>query len=182
MSNPRFWALVSLTLAVAMTRVIPHPWNFTPVGALCLFGGAYFTHKWTAFGVPLAALFLSDLVLAVTTYNFQSLVGMPVVYFTFALIVCLGMLLRGRPRVLPIVGAALAAGLLHFLITNFPGLLPGHNNSLTWNAVMASYAAGLPFLQNMLYANLVFCGLLFGGFAWAQTRFPALREQTALAN
>jgi hypothetical protein len=29
----------------------------------------------------------------------------------------------------------------------------------------------------MLAANLVFCAILFGGFAWAQSRFPLLREQ-----
>jgi hypothetical protein len=75
MLTPRFWALASLTLAVAMTRVIPHPWNFTPVGALCLFGGACFARRWAAFAVPLAALLLSDLVLAVTLYDLHSLVA-----------------------------------------------------------------------------------------------------------
>jgi hypothetical protein len=164
-----------------MTRLIPHPPNFTPVGAMALFGGACFTRKSAAFGVPLAALMLSDLALAVTTYSFQSLFAMPVVYLTFALIVGMGMLLRGRQRLLPIAAAAVGAALLHFLITNFPAL-PGHNASLTWQGVTASYLAGVPFLQNMLYANLVFCALLFGGFAWAQRRFPALRERTLAAS
>ncbi len=179
MLTPRFWALASLTLAVAMTRVIPHPWNFTPVGALCLFGGAYFTRKWAAFGVPLAALFLSDLVLAVTHYNLRSLLAMPSVYVSFALIVCLGMLLRGRQRLLSVAAAAVAAALLHYLVTNFAFWALENFYPHTWEGLIACFAASVPYLQNMLCANLIYCGLLFGGFAWAQSRFPALREQAA---
>lgn len=178
MFTPRFWALAGITLAVAMTRVVPHPWNFTPVGALCLFGGAYFARRWAAYGVPLAALVLSDLVLAATHYTFAQLQYMPPVYLSFALIVGLGTLLRGRTRLLPVAAAAVAAALLHYAITNFAVWLFQDFYPRTGEGLVACYVAALPYLKNMLAANLVFSGVLFGGFAWAQHRFPMLRETT----
>ena len=56
--NPRFAVLLLLMIVAAAMR-IPNaaqltPWaNFTPIGAMGLFGGAYFTSKWKAFAFPL---------------------------------------------------------------------------------------------------------------------------------
>src|SRR5207245_10694679 len=52
----------ALIFSGAALRVIPHPPNFAPIGALALFGGAALPGVW-AFAVPLAALVLSDAVL-----------------------------------------------------------------------------------------------------------------------
>jgi hypothetical protein len=95
--------------------------------------------------------------------------------------VCLGRLLRCRQRVLPITVAAVAAAVLHYLVTNFAYWALDSFYPHTWEGLIACFTAGLAFLhlQNMLIANLLFCGILFGGFAWAQSRFPALREQAA---
>ncbi len=37
--------------------------NFTPVGAIAIFGGAYFNDKWKSYLVPFAALFVSDMII-----------------------------------------------------------------------------------------------------------------------
>ena len=91
MFKPRFIVIASMILVAAASRLIPHPMNFTPITALALFAGACFADKRWAFGVPLAALLLGDLVL-----GFHVL--MPVVYGSFALSVCLGLWLRHRRR------------------------------------------------------------------------------------
>ena len=75
--NPKFLTLTLMILAAAFTRLIPHYPNFTAVGAIALFGGAYFSKKYLAFIVPIVALLISDLFL-----GFYS--GMWVVYFSFA--------------------------------------------------------------------------------------------------
>ena len=46
--------LAGLIVAAALTRVLPHPPNFSPVEAMALFGGAYFASRRWAFIVPLA--------------------------------------------------------------------------------------------------------------------------------
>ncbi len=54
---------VSLILAATLSRIIPHPANFTPLVAIALFGTVYFNRKSTAFLAPIAAMFISDAVL-----------------------------------------------------------------------------------------------------------------------
>src|ERR1035437_7161951 len=89
MNKPRFTMLAGMILAAAASRLIPHPPNFTPIAAIALFGGAQFSSQRAAFFVPLAGLFLSDLVL-----GFYAIT--PVVYGSFALTVCLVFWVRQR--------------------------------------------------------------------------------------
>jgi hypothetical protein len=42
--------------------------------------------------------------------------------------------------------------------------------------LMACYAAGIPFFGNTLLGDFVYAGILFGGFEWAQRRYPALAQ------
>ena len=63
MMRTRYGILVAMIVAAAAMRLLPHPANFTPIGALALFAGAHFDDKRWAFIVPLAAMFLSDILL-----------------------------------------------------------------------------------------------------------------------
>ena len=84
--NVRILTLISAILAAAALRLLPHPPNFTPIGAMALFSGAYLGRRGAiALVAPLAALFLSDLVLGF--YH-----GMATVYFSTALVVLIGWL------------------------------------------------------------------------------------------
>lgn len=64
MNKSRFAFLAGITFTAALARLIPHSPNFTPIGALAPFGGASFAEKRAAFLMPLAGLFLGDLLLA----------------------------------------------------------------------------------------------------------------------
>src|SRR5207237_5833987 len=112
MDKSRFLVLSGLILAAAVLRLIPHPPNFSPLTAMALLGGACFVEKRRAFVVPLVAMFVSDVLL-----GFHRL--MPVVYGSFALIVCLGFWLRTRRTAVPIACAAVGGSLLFFTVTNF---------------------------------------------------------------
>src|SRR5262245_18587596 len=108
--NTRALTLVAIIFAAAATRLIPpefRPWNFTQVGAMCLFGGAYFARKWQAWSAPLLALFASDVVLAATLYGFDSLRHVWMSYVLFAATVAIGLTLRGRVTFLRVTAAAI---------------------------------------------------------------------------
>src|SRR5438093_3782216 len=126
--NPRSVTLITMILAAAATRIIPHPWNFTAVGAMCLFGGAHFRRQWQAFFVPLAALVISDIVLAATRYDFGLFQyrSIWVGYGLFALTALIGMLLRGRVTVGRVSAAAIGASVMFFLVSNFVAWIEGH--------------------------------------------------------
>ena len=64
----RIGILGLLVFSVALSRLLPHPPNFTPVGAMGLFGAAYFSRKYLAFLVPFVAMWVSDLILNNAVY------------------------------------------------------------------------------------------------------------------
>jgi hypothetical protein len=172
MLKPNLWTIAALILTAAASRLAPHWWNLTAVGAVCLFGGAYFERRWLALAVPMAGLALSDVVLQNTIYQ-----GYGVNYFKyvcFALTIPLGFALRGRTRLLPVASAAVASAALFFLLSNF-GVWFGSSEATypkTAAGLIACYVAALPFAVNMLYGNLLFSGLLFGGMEWCRSLRP----------
>jgi len=177
MLNPRALTLVAMILAAAATRIIPHPWNFTAVGAMCLFGGAYFQRRWMAFLVPMAALLLSDVVLAATVYGFRGFNVISMSYLLFALTTLLGMMLRGRVNVATVPAAAIIASGGFFLISNFHVWVTGHTYPHTTAGLMACYTAAIPFAQNMLLGNLFYSAIMFGGWELLQKGLPVLRPR-----
>lgn len=178
MHTPRFRIVVGMILTAAISRLIPHPPNFTPIAAIALFGGAYFRDKRTAFLIPLAAMLLSDLILGLLRYG-VGVVGssMPFVYASFALIVSLGFRLREHRSVDRIIGAAFASSILFFVITNFGVWVAGSLYPRTIEGLVTCYVAAIPFFQNTLLSNALYTTLLFGGFSLAERRFPALSER-----
>jgi len=180
MLNTRVIALLMMILAAAATRLLPPVlgvWNFTGVGAICLFGGAYFRRDWVALFVPLAALLLSDVLLAALLYGF---VGFPVIwmnYVLFGLTVVFGRALKGCVTFGRVTIAAVAASIMFFLVSNFHVWLTGHDGyPYTPAGLFACYAAALPFAESMLLGNLFYCGVLFGGYELLTRQWPILRE------
>jgi hypothetical protein len=174
----RFYALTLVTLAAAAMRLVPHPWNMTPIAGIALFGGAHFRDHRAAFGVPIAAMLVSDLVLALTVYGSAAFRGIPSVYLAFALTVCLGRVLAPRPSAVRVGAAAIGAALLFYLIANFAVWMRGALYPMTGQGLVACYVAALPYLRNAIVGNLVYTAIFFGGFAVAEWRLPALRRES----
>ena len=70
--NLNLLSILALIFLAAFSRIIPHMPNFTPVGAIALFGGAYFTNKYHAFLVPIFSLWISDLIINNFLFSFYS--------------------------------------------------------------------------------------------------------------
>src|SRR5450756_256834 len=174
MNKPRFTLLASLILVAAASRLIPHPPNFTPIAAIALFGGSQFASKRAAFLVPLAGLFLSDLV-----FGFYAIT--PVVYGCSALTVCLGFWVRQQRSSLRVASAAVASAVLFFVLTNFGVWALEQLYPRTANGLVECYVAAIPFFRNMLVGNLLYSALLFGTLALAESRFVRLRESAVAA-
>jgi ABC-type transport system involved in multi-copper enzyme maturation permease subunit len=187
--NLRTLLLVGIVVLTVLARLLPHPPNFTPIGAVALFGATYFRSRWAAFLVPLAAMFLSDLALQLTTTlglyggwmaggtGFHK--GMVVVYGTIVLIAALGLLLRRKKTVLTVAAATLAASILFFVITNFAVWAEGEMYPMTPEGLLACYTAAIPFFHWTLLGDAFYATVLFGSFALAERRFPVLQPATA---
>ena len=168
-------ALAILVFGAALSRLVPHPPSFTPVLAMAMFGGAYFARLRAAIGVPLAAMVLSDIALAVFVYDWGIFATVPAMYLGTILTVFMGRSLHGRIAAWRVGGTAVLAGLAYFALTNFSVWLRGQLYPPTTEGLIACYTAALPFLKNLLLGNLVFSAVLFGVFSWAEHRLPVLR-------
>ncbi len=163
--------LVGMIAFAAASRAVPHPWNFTAVGAMALFGGATFSSKRAAILIPLAALFAGDL--SSGLYNYKL---MAVVYASFLFSVAIGFLLSHRRTPVRIAGATLAGAVQFFAVTNFAVWASGMTYPKTAAGLAACYVAGIPFFWNTLAGDAIYATLLFGALALAERQFPALRE------
>jgi hypothetical protein len=161
-------ALAIIALAAAL-RIAPHPWNFTPVGAMALFSGAVIRDRRLALLFPLLALFAGDIFIGL--YKL-----MPVVYASFLVSVAIGFWLRNRRTVGRIAAATLLGAVQFFLVTSFAVWAVGLSYPPSGAGLVACYVAGIPFFWNTLAGDAVYAGLFFGGFALAERLFPVFRE------
>lgn len=163
---------LGLIIIAALTRLLPHPPNFTPIAAIGLFGAAYFERRWLALIVPFAALFFSDLLLNNTVYA-HYYTGFAWItswwsYVAFALVMAAGwIVLRNQVSPMRVVAASLTASALFFLVSNASAWLEIPLYPKTFAGLMACYAAGLPFFKDTILGDLFFSAALFGGYAWA---------------
>jgi hypothetical protein len=175
--------LAGMIVLAALSRLLPHPPNFSPVEAIALFGGAHFARRATALWVPLAAMLASDIALGLVNggiyAEYFTSAGFWLVYACIALSTVLGFGLRGRAGVLRVAGYSLAGSMLFFLVTNFGVWAGSGMYPRTGAGLMSAYVAGLPFYQNTVAGTLFYGAALFGAFAWMRRRNPSLALQTA---
>lgn len=188
--NPRFAVLVLFMIAVAAMR-IPNaaqltPWaNFTPIGAMGLFGGAYFSSKWKMVAFPLLTLLVSDLVINAIVFDGKYGVmysGWYIIYGIFALVVLFGKWMMKKVTVKNVVVASLTAAISHWLIADFTVWIGGGTDLRTmtpltkdWAGLMQCYIQGFPFMKNFLMGTLVYSAVMFGLFEWMKSKKPSLQ-------
>ncbi len=180
----RFGVLSLLILLAAFSRLIPHPPNFAPIGAMALFGSAYYMQKYLAFIVPIISMWISDLLINNILYNqyFDHFVwfykGFYWTYGAFILIVIIGFFLLKKVKIKNLIIASLAASVTFFLVSNFGVWASGSMYPKTISGLLACYTAGIPFLKNTITGDFIYSIALFGAFELAKYRFPVLKLQT----
>lgn len=203
----RFAVLFALILIAAAARFVPYLvpagsdlkpllWNFSPVVAIALFGGARFANRWAAFLVPLVVMLVSDVILHFTVaeaafnadWNIRrwELLQQGATYAVLLLTACIGIgvhwceerLKRGdgkgwaaRLKSLAIStgligGATVGSAVLFFLISNF----------VVW--LTASETMPPPYQYPKTLAGLIQCYTLalpfFTGTFWGNVYFAGL--------
>ena len=184
--NTRTIVLILMIVAATAMRFVSYKFpyilsNFTPVGAIALFGGAYFTDKWKAYAVVLVTLFASDILI---NYLYTSkwvlwYGGSFWVYLTFAIMVLVGTFIK-KVNVASVGIASLVSVLVHWLLIDMPWLY-GTLYPHTFAGYGQSLIAAIPFEKNMVLGDIVFCAVLFGGFELAKNKYTVLRSKKELA-
>ena len=140
-----------------VARLIPHPWNFTPIGALGLFAGGNCSPR-IAWIVPLCALLIADVLL-----GFYEPVMMLFVYAGFLAGPLFGwLLLRTKRSVVRIGGAVFATSTIFFVMSNFGVWLAGFYPP-TLAGLIECYVLAIPFYGVLLVGDAFYAGVMFSG-------------------
>ncbi|MDH4358915.1 MAG: hypothetical protein OEV37_03215 [Candidatus Berkelbacteria bacterium] len=158
-----FYVLIFVS---TLSRFIPHPANFVPIGAATVFIG---NKKGVAAAAAFVILtmFISDIFLGFGSYT-------PFVYLGFLAYPLASILSKKGP--IGFIGAPLVGSVSFFLVSNFgvwvsgwyPQTLPGF---------LDCYIKAIPFYRNTLLSDILFCALIFsiytiykkiteGGMTW----------------
>ena len=180
-NSTRFWFLAIVIFVVTLSRLLPHPWNFTPVAAIALFAGAYLLNSRMAFILPLAALLISDILIEIGfRMGFNAYGGFYpdifVVYISFLIIIGIGRYLRNNIKAIPVLLGVLSGSLIFYILTNFAVWVVSNGTMypMTMTGLIECYVAAIPFFRGTLAGDVIYTGLLFGSFELIQYRFPVL--------
>ena len=155
-----------LVILVVATRLLPHPMNFAPIGALGLFSGAYVMDR-RAWLIPLAALFISDFFI-----GFYNPYVMLSVYVSFAISAVLGRYALSQKRsVIRIGGTAVASATILFVLSNFTLWLTGMYYPMTFEGLTMCFVRAIPFYGNTLMGDFFYAAVLFGTYEGAKQWF-----------
>ena len=126
--NLRFGIISTVVLVAALSRlVLTELPNVSPLGAMALFGGAYFSKRYLAVLIPLLALWISDVALNNTIYAAYyegfSWFGVPVVYLSIIVIALMGTKLLKKVKIKNLLVASLLTSLVFFFNYEFRKLV-----------------------------------------------------------
>lgn len=146
-----------LLIGLGLTaRLIPHPANFAPIGAIAIFGGMYLPRRWAVIA-PLLAVFVSDIFIGF--YSWQMMLA---VYGSFTVMGLLGLWVRKNKNFARIIGGTVLGSIIFFLVTNAAVWAFGTMYSHNLTGLTQSYTMAIPFFRNSLLGDFFFVGLLVG--------------------
>lgn len=146
--------IVGLVLLLAFSRLIPHPPNFTPLGAMAILAGATLKDLRLGIFIPIIAMMISDAIIGFHSSVFY-------VYAAVTIMVVLSHYCLTRYTVVKLAATAVAAAVVFYLVTNFGAWLSHDMYPHTMNGLWQAYIAGVPFFRNTLLSNLIFTAISF---------------------
>ena len=155
--------LIVFMLIAILFRLFPHLPNFTPVTAIALFGGLYFSNRKMAYLVHIFIMALSDVFLGFHPISLF-------VYTAFLLVSFIGTQ-TNKPSIYTI----LLGSLSFFIVTNFGVWLIGYPK--TWTGLIECYTLALPFFRNSLLGDFFYSGILIFGFKFVEKKYINLASE-----
>ena len=145
--------IIFITLILVLSRIIPHPPNFTPILAGIIF--LPFIKKDLTFAVivPLAAMLISDLIIGMHS----------LMLWTYAPIIFLSGLTYyfHQDKVIRIGSLAVASPMIFFLVSNFGVWVMGSSYAKNMSGLMECYFNAIPFYASSAISCLLFTALFY---------------------
>ena len=149
MKNSIFY-IIFFTTILAISRIIPHPPNFTPILASAIMAPLLLNDRLFGIAIPIFAIFISDVVIGFHPYQF-------VIYLTILMI----SLISPMHKNYTLLGImAIGSSIWFYLTTNFAVWAIWEEYPKTIEGLVSSYVLALPFFKNTLISTFIFTGLI----------------------
>lgn len=147
-----------LVAIAVLFRIIPHPANFAPVGAIALVSGFLMARRY-AIWLPVLIMAVSDMIIGTH----------PLILWTwgsFALIALLSSTFLSKRNIGAgtVTVAALSSGVLFFVITNFGVWLQSGMYIHNMAGLVQCYYNALPFFRNTLLSDVFFSASIYASY------------------
>lgn len=167
------WRVITFSLMPDNTAMS----NFTPIGAMALFGGAYFTRV-RAYLFPIITLWLSDIFLNRLVYYGEWILFYDDFYWTylaFALMVLVGSWMKPNQSVINFAGSSMVIVFIHWIVTDIGVWLSGTLYPMTLEGFWLCLVAAIPYELSFLAGTVGYGIFMFGLFEWTKRKVPALQ-------
>ena len=139
---------ICLILILTFSRLIPHPWNFTPALAVGIFSGFYFKQFYLGLFIVIFSMFLGDLYLGFHGTMFFT-------YIALAIAVLLGHFIK-HFKFIEILLCGLVSSVCFFIVTNFGAWLVLDIYEKNLADLLKSYVLAIPFFHNTLISTFLY--------------------------
>ena len=146
---------IGLILILALSRLIPHPWNFTPIIAVAMMSGYLFKNIYLSFSILLISMLIADIFIGF----YENIIF---VYISLLLISFIFYKIGNKINLKNLFVYSFAGSLIFFIVSNFgvwvlgsPGLNDiAYEKSLS--GLIQCYVLAIPFFGNTFLSTLIF--------------------------
>tara|TARA_Y100000741_G_C17890620_1_gene410968 strand:+ start:15 stop:512 length:498 start_codon:yes stop_codon:yes gene_type:complete len=140
---------ITLILILALSRLIPHPPNFTPIIAVAILSGYFFKNLYLSFLVLITSMIVADFFIGFYDNMLVTYMTLIFISFTFYKV---GSRLNYKNLFL----FSLFGSLIFFIITNFGVWALGSLYEKNLKGLIECYILAIPFFGNTFLSTLVF--------------------------
>ena len=146
---------IGLILILILSRLIPHPPNFTPIVAVAIMSGYLFKNIYLSFAILLVSMLVADAFIGFYENIFF-------VYLSLLFLVYIFYKLGRKINLKNLFLYSFAGSILFFIITNFGVWLlgsPGLDNvpyEKNLQGLIKCYILAIPFIKNTVLSTLIF--------------------------
>ena len=133
--------ILGFTCLLGLSRIIPHPPNFTPILAVAVFIPLVLKNNLLAIPVTLGAMLIGDLY-----WGFHG-----IMFWTYGAVI-----LATQLKFRNVFGNAVLASIIFFLVTNFAVWTMYDMYPKTLDGLILCYTMAIPFFQNTLLGTLFY--------------------------
>ena len=148
--NNKLFYLFFFGVILALSRIVPHPPNFTPILASAIMAPMLIKDRLFGIAIPIVAMFISDVIIGFYSYQF-------VIY---ASILAIALVSPMRKNYVWLGIMAVGGSVWFFITTNFAVWIIWDYYPKTIEGLITCYTLAIPFFKNTLISTCLFTGLL----------------------